>query len=67
MKTSNEDRLLNCTILHNVQLELHLYEKKIGRESLIKVASRTKIHEKNKAEMRREELRAVLMQHADSI
>lgn len=67
MKTSNEDRLLNCTILYNVQLELHLYEKKIGRESLIKVASRTKIHEKNKAEMRREELRAVLMQHADSI
>lgn len=67
MKISNEDRLLNCTILYNVQLELHLYEKKIGRESLIKAASRTKIHEKNKAEMRREELRAVLMQHADSI
>lgn len=34
MKKYNEDRLLHCTILHNVQLELHLYEKKIGRERL---------------------------------
>lgn len=35
-------------MLHNAQLELHLYEKKIRRESLIKAASRTKIHTQKK-------------------
>lgn len=33
-------------MLHNAQLELHLYEKKIRRETLITAASRTKIHKR---------------------